>query len=146
MAAELALVRELAAAADYLAVLAVARADGTVHGSLVKAGVLADPASGRDAIGVVVAGSARKLTHLRRSGRGTVVITHHHRWVSIEGTVRLEGPDDPPDDPTRSLPELLRAVYVAAGGTHDDWDTFDRVMAEDRRTAVLLDPRRILTN
>ncbi len=146
MAADLALVRELASAADYLAVLAVARADGTVHGSLVKAGVLNDPASGRDSIGVVVAGSARKLAHLRRSGGATVVFTHHHRWVSVEGTVRLEGPDDPPDGPTRPLPELLRAVFAAAGGTHDDWETFDRVMAEERRVVVLLDPRRILTN
>jgi hypothetical protein len=27
-------------------------------------------------------------------------------------------------------------------GTHDDWDTYDRVMAEERRAAVLITPRR----
>jgi hypothetical protein len=34
-------------------------------------------------------------------------------------------------------------VYQGAGGTHDDWDTFDRVMAEERRTAVLVRPERV---
>jgi hypothetical protein len=36
--------------------------------------------------------------------------------------------------------------WVAAGGTHEDWDTYDRVMAEERRTAVLLSPRRVYSN
>ncbi len=34
----------------------------------------------------------------------------------------------------------------AAGGTHDDWDTYDRVMAEERRTAVLITPDRVYSN
>jgi len=38
---------------------------------------------------------------------------------------------------------LLRAVFTAAGGTHDDWDTYDRVMAAEGRTAVLVEPRRV---
>ena len=33
-------------------------------------------------------------------------------------------------------------VFTAAGGTHDDWDTYDRVMAEERRAAVLVTPVR----
>jgi hypothetical protein len=37
---------------------------------------------------------------------------------------------------------LLREIFTAAGGAHDDWDTYDRVMAEERRTAVLLTPER----
>ena len=48
--------------------------------------------------------------------------------------------------PPGDLPGLLRAVFRAAGGTHDDWDTYDRVMAEERRTAVLVDPARITSN
>jgi hypothetical protein len=35
---------------------------------------------------------------------------------------------------------------VAAGGTHEDWAEFDRVMAEDRRTAVFIKPERITGN
>ena len=33
-------------------------------------------------------------------------------------------------------------IFTAAGGTHDDWDTYDRVMREERRTAVLTSPTR----
>jgi hypothetical protein len=37
-------------------------------------------------------------------------------------------------------------VFTAAGGTHDDFDTYDRVMAAERRTAVLIRPARISGN
>jgi hypothetical protein len=57
------------------------------------------------------------------------------------------GPDDALAgfDPTE-LPGLLRAIFVAAGGTHEDWPAFDRTMAEDRRAAVLVQPGRIYSN
>ena len=42
--------------------------------------------------------------------------------------------------------KLLRAIFSAAGGTHDDWDEFDRVMAAERRTAVFVEPVRITSN
>ena len=38
---------------------------------------------------------------------------------------------------------LLRDVFVAAGGTHDDWDEYDRVMRDQRRTAVFVAPTRV---
>ena len=41
---------------------------------------------------------------------------------------------------------LLRDVFRAAGGNHDDWDTYDRVMAQERRAAVLIAPSRVYTN
>ena len=41
---------------------------------------------------------------------------------------------------------LLRAVFTAAGGTHDNWDEYDRVMAEQRRTVVLVAPTRVYSN
>jgi hypothetical protein len=41
---------------------------------------------------------------------------------------------------------LLRDIFCAAGGTHDDWATYDRVMREERRTAVLVSPTRVYTN
>ncbi|MDH6288058.1 hypothetical protein M2275_002964 [Rhodococcus opacus] len=41
---------------------------------------------------------------------------------------------------------LLREIFVAAGGTHDNWTEFDRVMAADRRTPVLIRPDRIYSN
>jgi hypothetical protein len=41
---------------------------------------------------------------------------------------------------------LLRDVFRAAGGTHDDWDAYDRAMADERRAAVLITPTRTYTN
>jgi hypothetical protein len=38
---------------------------------------------------------------------------------------------------------LLRDIFVAAGGSHDNWDEYDRVVAEQRRAAVLVVPTRI---
>jgi hypothetical protein len=68
-------------------------------------------------------------------------------WVAVEGPVRIAGPDDPLDDvPPEAIPSLLRAVFRGAGGSHEDWDTFDRVMATERRAAVLVEPARITTN
>jgi PPOX class probable F420-dependent enzyme len=136
MAGDLALVRRLAAQERGLAVVAVARADGTVHASVVNAGVV-DRAPGPPSIAFVVRGSARKLVHLRRRGQATVVFRRGWEWVGVEGPIQIVGPADVAD-----LPALLRAVFTAAGGTHDDWPTFDRVMADEGRVAVLVAPQR----
>jgi PPOX class probable F420-dependent enzyme len=141
------LVRRLGAADNWLAVVATTRADGSVHASVVNAGVLDDPVTGRPVVGLVAGGATRKLAHLRRSGRATVVFRSGWEWVAVEGPVRIAGPDDPlagvpPDD----IPALLRAIFRGAGGTHDDWDAYDRVMAAERRAAVLVDPERIVSN
>ena len=69
------------------------------------------------------------------------------QWATIEGRAELVGPDIPNVEisPDR-LRLLLREVFTAAGGTHDDWDEYDRVMLEQRRTVVLVDPVRIYGN
>ena len=41
------------------------------------------------------------------------------------------------------MPALLREVFIAAGGTHDDWIEYDATMARERRAAVLVTPTRI---
>jgi hypothetical protein len=41
---------------------------------------------------------------------------------------------------------LLREVFQAAGGTHDDWDIYDQVMRDERRTAVLVRPTHTYSN
>ncbi len=136
----------LARDGDYLAVVAVARPDGSVHASLVKAGMVDDPAGGPPRAGMVVAGNARKLAYLRGAGRATVVFRDGWRWASVEGPVTLAGPDDRDHPDEGDLPELLRRVYRAAGGTHDDWDEFDRAMATERRCAVLVRVERVSGN
>ena len=144
--ADWALVRRLAGA-THLAVLATTRADGSVHASLVSAGVLDDPVDGTPSVAAVVAGSARKLPLLRHAGRAAAVFTSGFEWAAVEGPTRLIGPDDPDGRfPATELPGLLRAVFVAAGGTHEDWGTYDRVMAEQRRAALFVHAARVSGN
>ena len=147
MATDLDLVRRLGAAEQGLVVLATTRPDGTVHASVVNAGVLDDPVTRQPCVGLVAQGEARKLDYLRRSGRAAVVFRSGWEWVAVEGPVRLIGPNDPVDGiGGNELAALLRDIFTAAGGTHDDWDTYDRVMLEQRRTAVLVEPARIVSN
>jgi len=146
MAADLDLVRRLADA-SHLAVLATTRPDGSVQASLVSAGVLDDPVSGEPSVAAVVGGASRKLTHLRRTGRATAVFTRGWEWVAVDWPVRVIGPDDPSEAmPPVALPGLLRHIFAGAGGTHDDWEEFDRVMAAERRTAVFVHAARISGN
>ena len=139
--------RRVVAGDSGLSIVSLARADGTVATSLVNAGVLAHPISGAEVVGFVVQGAALKVRRLRRDGRATVTVRAKWGWVAAEGTTELIGPDDTLDgfDPA-GVPQLLRAVFSAAGGSHDDWATYDRVMAEQRRTAVLLRPTRVYGN
>ncbi|HMD46820.1 MAG TPA: hypothetical protein VKG43_11705 [Acidimicrobiales bacterium] len=112
-----------------------------------KAGILDDLVDGQPSVGIVVAGGAKKVGYLRASGRATVAFTDRGRSAAVEGPVRLIGPDDPPQDGgATDVVEIVRAVYRAAGGTHDDWDEFDRVMADDRRCAVFVRAARVSGN
>jgi PPOX class probable F420-dependent enzyme len=144
------LVRELGPETRWLAVVATTRPDGSVHASLVNAGVLDDPptAAGEGpVIALVVQGGARKLELFRHSGRAAATFHQGWQWVNVEGPVRIAGPDDPlPGFEPSQLPSLLRSVFRAAGGTHDDWDEYDRAMVAERRAAVFIQPARVLTN
>ena len=145
--ADLGLVRRLAAADHGLVVFATTRDDGTVQASVINAGVMASPVGDGDVVAAVAAGGTAKLTNLRKRPRATVVFRAGWEWVAVEGAVRLIGPDDLSDGfPAERVPQLLRDVFTAAGGTHEDWDEYDRVMAAQRRTAVLVEPTRVTTN
>jgi PPOX class probable F420-dependent enzyme len=127
-----------------LVVVSTSRADGTIQSSVVNAGVLGHPLTGQPVVGLVAAGTSRRLVNLRERPLATVVIRAGWRWAGVEGPVDLAGPDDPLGDIAGDrLRVLLREIFTAAGGTHDDWDTYDRVMAEERRVAVLVTPERV---
>ena len=145
--AELDDIRELVPGDNGLATVSFARPDGTVHSSVVNAGVLDHPVGGEPVVGLVVRGDSYKLRRLRADPRLTVAFRVGWRWAAASGDVDLIGPDDTIDgfDPA-DVPQLLRDVFSAAGGTHDDWDEYDRVMADERRTAVLVRPHRYLGN
>lgn len=144
--ADLDLVARIAAGDHYLAVVATTRADGSVQASVVNAGVLPHPVTRAPMVGFVTYGPA-KLANLRARPRASVVWRAGWQWVTVEGPTELAGPDDPlPGLEATRVPELLRDVFRAAGGTHDDWDTYDRTMKEERRAAVLVTPERVYTN
>ena len=121
-----------------LVTVSVLRPDQTIQSTVVNAGVLDHPLTGTPVVG---------LDYLRARPRATVAIRAGWEWASAEGSVELAGPDDPlPGIDADRLRRLLREIFTAAGGTHEDWDTYDQVMAAERRAAVLLTPERVYSN
>ena len=130
-----------------LIVISTLRGDGTIQSSVVNAGVLDHPFTGKPAVGFVIRGGTRKLDNLRARPRATVVIRAGWEWVAAEGSTELIGPDAPAPGVAADRHRLpLRDIFTAAGGTHDDWDTYDRVMAAERRAVALLTPDRVYSN
>jgi PPOX class probable F420-dependent enzyme len=130
-----------------LSVVVTRRADYTPHVTVVNAGVVPHPATGAPSVAFVSAGGTRKLAHLRTDPTIAVVVRAGWQWTAVEGSAELIGPDDPhPQVDDERLRLLLREIFSAAGGTHDDWDTYDRVMREERRTAVFVPPTRVYSN
>jgi hypothetical protein len=138
-------VKHLAEGDHHLAVLTTARTDRSVQASVVSAGVIDDPVDGSPSIGLVAIGNSRKLPLLRLSGEATIVFKDGFQWAAVSGPVRLVGPEDGLEYGLNVL-DTIRAVYRAAGGDHEDWDEFDRVMAEDRRCAVFIRAEKISSN
>lgn len=144
MQQDLAAVERLAARDHHLAVVATTRADGTVQSSVVNAGIIDHPVSGEQVAAFVTYGATKKA-HLRARPRATLTFRAGWEWITVEGDAELMGPDDPALDPER-LRLLLREIYQAAGGDHDDWAEYDRAMQRQRRTAALITPNRVYSN
>ena len=138
-------VAELGRAEQGLAVVATARADGTIQSSLVNAGVLPHPVTGEPTLAFVTYGPV-KLANLRARPQVAVTFRSGWRWGTVEGRASLLGPWDG-DIAPEQLRLLLREIFTAAGGAHDDWDEYDRVKAEQGRTAELIEtPTRVYGN
>ncbi len=137
----------LATAENGLAVVSTVRADGTVQASLVNVGLFPHPASGQPVLGFTTYGKV-KLANLRARPQLAITFRNGWQWATVEGRAELAGPDDtqPWLTDADQLRLLLREVFTAAGGTHDNWDEYDRVMARERRAVVLIDPTRVYSN
>ncbi len=137
----------LAAAENGLAVVSTVRADATVQASLVNVGLLPHPATGQPVLGFTTYGKV-KLVNLRTRPQLAVTFRNGWQWATVEGRAELAGPDDAPRWLTDAdqLRLLLREVFTAAGGTHDNWDEYDRVIARERRAVVLIAPTRVYSN
>ena len=102
----------------------------------------ADPALGFVTYGKV------KLANLRARPRIALDVPTRLAMGDGRGPAEIAGPDDPHPwlaDPD-ALRLLLRDVFAAAGGVHDDWAAYDRVMADQRRAVVLIAPSRVYSN
>jgi PPOX class probable F420-dependent enzyme len=137
----------LARADNGLTVVSTLRADNTIQASLVNAGVLPHPRSGQPVLAFVTYGKV-KLANLRARSQLAATFRDGWQWATVEGNAELAGPDDPQPwlSDADQLRLLLRDVFTAAGGTHDNWDEYDRVMAEQRRTLVFVEPTRVYSN
>lgn len=137
-------VRDLVAADHGLAVVVTLHQDGTPQPSVVNAGVLDHPVEGGPVVGFVIRPKSVKIRNLRQRPHATLVFRAGWQWAAVQGDARLAGPDDPLDGlDAEGLRLLLRAIFSAAGGRHEDFDEYDRVMAMERRTAVLVRPERV---
>ena len=144
---DIAEVAEYLADENGLAVVSTTQADGRVLSSVTNCGVMDHPVTGARCVALVSAGSAARLTHIRRGSEVTIAIRRGWSWRSVTGPADIIGPDDPHDEVgPDAVRLLLREVFQAAGGTHDDYDEYDQVMARERRAAVFVAPDRILGN
>lgn len=135
-------IRRLAGDETGLCVVATTRRDGSVHASVVNAGPIAHPVTGADTVSLVVRGDAAKLAHVRRTGRLSITFRRGWRWAGVEGPAEVIDSDAAAGD--GGLAAFLRDVFVAAGGSHDDWDEYDRVMADEGRVAIVVTPDRVI--
>jgi PPOX class probable F420-dependent enzyme len=140
-------VRTVVALDHGLASVTTIRPDGSLQSTVVNAGVTTHPVTGHPVAAFVARGGTHKIGHLRADPRATLTWRAGWAWITVEGTVELCGPDDPVpgiDAARRRL--LLREIFSAAGGEHEDWAEYDRVVVAERRVAVLVTPGRIYRN
>ena len=130
-----------------LAVVSTTQNDGRILSTVANCGVIDHPLTGTARVALVSAGRAARLTHIRRGSPVTIAIRRGWTWLSVTGEADIIGPHDSAEGiDADSLRLLLRDVFRAAGGTHDDYDEFDTVMAAEERAAVFVTPDRILGN
>lgn len=130
-----------------LVTVAISREGRVPHVSVVNAGIVEHPVNGMPVVAFVTARGAHKIALLRREPLVAITIRAGWQWVTVEGTAELIGPDDLHRDvQAEQLRMLLRSIFTAAGGTHDDWDGYDRTMREEGRTAVLISADHLYSN
>jgi hypothetical protein len=105
------------------------------------------PVTSQPVLAFVGIGGGAKLANLRARPSVAVTFQRDFQWITVEGNAELAGPDDSGLGlNSEQLATLLRQIFTDAGGTHDDWPTYDETMVRERRAAVLITPTRIYSN
>ena len=130
-----------------LATVSTTQADGRVLSTVVNCGIIKHPLTGSPCVAFVSGANAARLKHVDRGSQVTVSVRRGWAWSSATGPADLIRPGSLPEDiNTEKMRLLLREVFHAAGGTHDDLQEYDRAMAEEKRVVVCVTPERILGN
>ncbi len=130
-----------------LATISTVQQDGRVLSSIANCAIIRNPLTGDECVALVSMGTAARLKHVRRGSEVTISVRRGWNWIAATGAADLVGPEDNVEsvDP-EALRLLLRDIYQAAGGMHDDFDAYDAEMLKSRRAAVLVTPTRIIGN
>ena len=130
-----------------LATVSTTQADGRILSTVVNCGMIEHPLTGDTCVAFVSGGNAARLKHVDRGSQVTVSVRRGWSWSSATGPADLIRPESLPEGiNAEEMRLLLREVFHAAGGVHDDLEEYDRAMAEEKRVVVCVIPDRILGN
>ena len=130
-----------------LATVSTTQADGRVLSTVVNCGMIKHPLTGGTCVAFVSGSKAARLRHIDRGSQVTVNVRRGWVWSSATGPADLIRPESLPESiDEEQMRLLLREVFHAAGGVHDDLEEYDRAMAQEERVVVFVTPERILGN
>ena len=130
-----------------LATVSTTQADGRVLSTVVNCGMIEHPLTGDVCVAFVSGSKAARLKHIDRGSQVTISVRRGWAWSSATGPADLIRPEKLPEGiNTEQMKLLLREVFHAAGGVHDDLEEYDWAMAQEKRVVVCVTPERILGN
>jgi len=90
-------------------------------------------------VAFVIRSDTAKLVNLRRDPRCSVLVVKSDwsDYAVLSGRATIH---DWSDTDHETLRVMLREVFIAAGGNHDNWGEYDRVMREERRAVIMVKP------
>ena len=140
-------VKEFLSLENGLSTVSTVQADGRILSSVINCGIVPDPIDSSLCVAFVSVSGAARLKHIERGSEITVSVRRGWKWVAVSGKANLYGPrnlSEGFDD--ESLRLLLREVFIAAGGTHENFDEYDQVMSTEQRVVVCISIDRIIGN
>ena len=130
-----------------LVTVSTTQVDGRVLSSVVNCGMIEHPLTGAICVAFVSGSRAARLKHIDRGSQVTITARRGWAWSSITGPADLIRPEQVPESIDKEqMRLLLREVFHAAGGVHDDLEEYDRAMAQEGRVVVCVTPERVLGN
>ena len=125
-------------ASNNSAVFTTFRRSGAAQMSIVTVGVL------NNGVAFQAFPRSAKLANLRRNPRCSLMVSRSD-WLDfavLEGHAQVFPPDTTPIEELRLT---LREVYRAQGSgkEHPDWEEFDQVVKEERRSVIIVVPEHI---